>query len=121
MRLRPWRVTLQGTPADNAAGYAESSVLGCAGSIIGELMLVHGCIDENVHWRHTARLVGALTSAAKRYDLLLFPEERHMPRGLKERVYMERRIVEFLCRSLGQAPPPSSFGASAAAAAAQQC
>ena len=46
----------------------------------GKLLLVHGGVDENVHFRHTARLITALTQAQKPYDLLLFPEERHMPR-----------------------------------------
>ena len=29
------------------------------------LLLVHGLLDENVHFRHTARLINALTAAAK--------------------------------------------------------
>ena len=43
------------------------------------LMLVHGLIDENVHFRHTARLINALIGQRKRYDLVLFPCERHAP------------------------------------------
>lgn len=46
-------------------------------------MLVHGLIDENVHFRHTARLINALIAARKPYDLLLFPDERHSPRKLQ--------------------------------------
>ena len=48
----------------------------------------------------TARLLNALTSAAKPYELLLFPDERHMPRGLKDRTYMEQRIFAFLADAL---------------------
>ena len=59
-------------------------------------MLVHGLLDENVHFRHTARLINSLNAAGKEYDLLLFPEERHMPRRLEDRAYMERRILGFL-------------------------
>ena len=62
----------------------------------GDLLLVHGLIDENVHFRHTARLVNALIKARKRYELLLFPDERHMPRGEADRVYMEEQILGFL-------------------------
>ncbi len=67
-----------------------------AGNIKGSLMLVHGLIDENVHFRHTARLVNALIRARAPYELLLFPDERHMPRRFEDRVYMEQRITEFL-------------------------
>ncbi|KAF1774877.1 Alpha/Beta hydrolase fold [Phytophthora cactorum] len=40
-----------------------------------KLLLVHGLIDENVHFRHTARLITALINARKHYELLLFPGE----------------------------------------------
>jgi dipeptidyl-peptidase-4 len=89
-----------GTPQANAEGYRRSSVLEQVGAIRGRLMLVHGLIDENVHFRHSARLVDALIAARKDYELLLFPNERHMPRAEKDRVYMERRIAEFFERAL---------------------
>ena len=52
-------------------------------------------VDENVHFRHTARLIAALTAADKPYDLAIFPGERHMPRDAKGLEYMERRIYEY--------------------------
>ena len=61
----------------------ESSVLTHASKLEGKLMLVHGLIDENVHFRHTARLINALIAARKPYDLLIFPDERHSPRKLQ--------------------------------------
>jgi dipeptidyl-peptidase-4 len=84
-----------GTPQSNPQAYAESSVLGHVGNITGKLMLIHGLIDENVHFRHTARLINALIKARKPYDLFLFPDERHMPRALADRVYMEERIRDY--------------------------
>ena len=30
------------------------------------------------------------------YDLLAFPNERHSPRSLKDRIYMEQRLFAFL-------------------------
>jgi dipeptidyl-peptidase-4 len=81
-----------GTPQSNPQGYAQSSVMHHVEKIQGKLMLIHGLIDENVHFRHTARLINALISARKAYDLLLFPDERHSPRKLADRVFMEERI-----------------------------
>jgi dipeptidyl-peptidase-4 len=89
-----------GTPQNDAEGYRSSSVLEHVGAIRGRLLLVHGLIDENVHFRHTARLVDALIAARKDYELLLFPNERHMPRAERDRVYMERRIADFFERAL---------------------
>lgn len=89
-----------GTPQANPAGYRASSVMTHVDKIAGKLLLVHGLIDENVHFRHTARLINALIHARKPYDLLLFPDERHTPRRLADRIYMEERIRDFLVANL---------------------
>jgi dipeptidyl-peptidase 4 len=90
-----------GTPQLNPEGYERSSVMAHVEGITGSLLLIHGLIDENVHFRHTARLINALIRARKPYELLLFPDERHMPRGLPDRIYLEERITEFFQRELG--------------------
>jgi dipeptidyl-peptidase-4 len=84
-----------GTPTGNPAGYAGGSVLEQVGGIRGKLLVIHGMLDENVHFRHTARLINALNRARKAYDVLLFPDERHMPRLAADRVYLNERIVEY--------------------------
>lgn len=89
-----------GLPAENPSGYLQSSVMHHVDKMRGKLLLVHGMIDENVHFRHTARLVNALVAAGKPYELLIFPDERHMPRRLRDRIYMEERIWEFIERNL---------------------
>ena len=88
------------TPQTNATGYEESAVLAHVDGLAGKLMLIHGMVDENVHFRHTARLLSALNAAQKPYDLLIFPEERHMPRDAKGLTYMERRLVEYFQQNL---------------------
>ncbi len=89
-----------GTPQSNPEGYAESSVMRHVDGLQGKLMLVHGLIDENVHFRHTARLINALIQARKKYELLLFPDERHSPRKPADRVFMEEQIRDFLLKNL---------------------
>ena len=89
-----------GTPQSNPDGYEASSVLSHVDSIEGDLLIVHGLIDENVHFRHTARLINALIKARKPYEFLMFPDERHMPRSQADRIYMEERITDFFQRNL---------------------
>lgn len=84
-----------GTPANNPEGYRNSSVMTHVDKLQGHLMIVHGLIDENVHFRHSARLIDALVKARKPYDVQLFPGERHMPRAEADRVYMEERMRDF--------------------------
>ena len=89
-----------GTPQSNPEGYRDSSVIHHVDKLRGKLMLVHGLIDENVHFRHTARLINALIRARKPYDLLLFPDERHMPRKLEDRIFMEEQIRDYFVKHL---------------------
>lgn len=89
-----------GTPQSNPEGYKNGAVMSHVQNITGKLLIVHGLIDENVHFRHTARLINALIKARKPYELMLFPDERHMPRAMEDRVYMEERIRDFFFENL---------------------
>lgn len=89
-----------GLPSENPEGYEYGSVMHHVDKMKGKLLLVHGMIDENVHFRHTARLVNAFIAADKPYELLVFPDERHMPRRLRDRIYMEQRMWDFFERNL---------------------
>lgn len=89
-----------GLPSENPNGYEFGSVMHHVKNLKGKLLLVHGMIDENVHFRHTARLVNGLIAVGKVYELLIFPDERHMPRRVADRIYMEGRIWEFFDRNL---------------------
>lgn len=89
-----------GLPQQNVTGYEISSVMHHLDKMTGKLLLVHGLIDENVHFRHSARLINGLIAAGKQYDLLLFPDERHMPRKADGRYYMEEQIVRYFIKHL---------------------
>ncbi len=88
-----------GLPSENPSGYREAAVFDHVLNMRGKLLLVHGLIDENVHFRHTARLINRLIAAGKDYDLLLFPDERHSPRRLRDRIYMEQRISDYFLKN----------------------
>ncbi|HTW99121.1 MAG TPA: S9 family peptidase [Acidimicrobiales bacterium] len=89
-----------GTPQSDPAAYERASVFGLVPSMRGELLLVHGLIDENVHFRHTARLINRLIEQRKPYELLVFPNERHLPRAQADRTFLEERVLAFLERAL---------------------
>jgi len=98
-----------GLPSENQGGYEESAVFEHVYNMKGKLLIIHGLIDENVHFRHTARLVNRLISAGKDYDLLLFPDERHSPRRLRDRIYMEKRLCDYFVKNL-LPPRPAILG-----------
>ena len=89
-----------GTPQSNEQGYKDSSVMTHVENMKGNLMIIHGLIDENVHFRHTARLINQLISCRKKYELVLFPCERHGPQKLADKIYLEDRIIEYFAEKL---------------------
>jgi dipeptidyl-peptidase-4 len=89
-----------GLPQKNPAGYERSSVLAHVDNLQGELLLIHGLIDENVHFRHTARLINALIKARKPYNLIILPDARHSPRSPADRLYLEEGIRNFFLEHL---------------------
>lgn len=95
-----------GTPQDNPTGYRESSALTRANQIRGNLMIVHGLIDENVHFRHSARMMKALIDAEIPFETLLMPNERHGVRLESNRRYLLDRMAEFFERTLAPRTPP---------------
>lgn len=89
-----------GRPQDDPAAYSASGVLGQVERLRGRLLIVHGLIDENVHFRHTARLIDELLSAGVDHEVLLLPEERHHIRREASRQMVERRVLAFLADAL---------------------
>ncbi len=65
------------TPQSNPEGYKASSVVNAAKNLHGRLMLIHGEIDDNVHMANTMQLVHALQKANKKFDLMVYPNNRH--------------------------------------------
>jgi dipeptidyl-peptidase-4 len=64
------------------------------------LLIIHGLLDENVHFRHTALLVNALIREHKDFSLLTLPKSRHMPRGFDVLYMIARKRSEFFLNNL---------------------
>ena len=90
-----------GTPANNPSGYHEASVLPKAETFRGELLLIHGMLDENVHFRHSARLANALILSGKEFQFLPMPDSRHGARKVDDRKYIADRTSAFFQKHLG--------------------
>jgi dipeptidyl-peptidase 4 len=88
------------TPKANAKGYEAADLSRFAGSLAGPLFLVHANMDENVHYANTAKLVDALATAGKEFDLLVLPGERHGVRNPAIRAYVNERITSWLVSHL---------------------
>jgi len=65
------------TPQNNPDGYERGSVVAAAGDLRGRLLLIHGMLDDNVHFQNAAQLINALHKAGKQFDLMIYPRDRH--------------------------------------------
>ncbi|CAD5206743.1 unnamed protein product [Bursaphelenchus okinawaensis] len=64
------------------------------------LLIVHGLIDENVHFAHTEKLIQLLIAAGKPHQLLLFPNERHGVRKADAVEYLHSNMLNFFHNAL---------------------
>lgn len=96
-----------GMPQHEPERYATSSLLRRAARLRRPLLIVHGVLDENVHFRHTLRFLHAAGAAASDVELLLLPGERHGVRRPDALELREKRVIGFLVGHLGLAEPPA--------------
>ncbi len=66
-----------GLPQQNEVDYREGSAVTFAGRLKGNLLVVHGSGDDNVHYQSTERLVNALVAANKPFSMMVYPNRTH--------------------------------------------
>jgi dipeptidyl-peptidase-4 len=66
-----------GTPEGNPEGYKQGSAINWAEGLKGELLLMHGSGDDNVHFQGSQRLLNRLISLNKQGDFLEYPNRTH--------------------------------------------
>lgn len=86
-------------PSENETGYRNGSVLSHVDQFPDEenrILIIHGLIDENVHFHHTSALITALVKACKPYRLQIYPNERHGIRNHEASEHYKTMILSFL-------------------------
>ncbi|MBN3303001.1 DPP9 peptidase, partial [Amia calva] len=86
-------------PENNQQGYEAGSVALHVDKLPNEpnrLLILHGFLDENVHFFHTNFLVSQLIRAGKPYQLQIYPNERHSIRCPESGEHYEIMLLHFL-------------------------
>jgi dipeptidyl-peptidase-4 len=84
------------TPQENFANYNRCSPLALANQLQGNLLIIHGTSDDNVHLQNTLYYVDALVEAGKICDMQIYPNKNHSLLGAKTREHLYTRIIDFL-------------------------
>jgi dipeptidyl-peptidase-4 len=66
-----------GLPQDHPEEWRQSSPITFASQLKGQLMVVHGTGDDNVHYQGTEALIDALIKANKQFSLMVYPNRSH--------------------------------------------
>jgi dipeptidyl-peptidase 4 len=66
-----------GLPKDNAEGYKLGSPITYAKQLKGDLLIVHGTGDDNVHYQATEKLINELILQNKRFTVMPYPNRDH--------------------------------------------
>lgn len=89
-----------GTPDENPEGYRKSSAREAAADLHGELLLVHGTMDDNVHLQNTLQFAYDLQQAGKPFELMLYPKSRHGIRDRKQALHLREGMARFIRKTL---------------------
>jgi len=92
-----------GLPQDHPDEYKQSSPITFAGQLRGQLLIVHGTGDDNVHYQGTESLINALIAANKPFTMMAYPNRSH---GIFEGQGTTRHLMELLTRYLSENLPP---------------
>ncbi len=90
-----------GLPADNVEGYREGSPVTHAKKLQGNLLIIHGTADDNVHYQNFELLVNELVKNNKLFSMMSYPMRDH---GISQRenttLHMRRTMEQFWKKNL---------------------
>lgn len=66
-----------GLPQDSPSAYEHSSAINFASGLRGDLLVIHGSGDDNVHFQGFELLVNKLISLGKQFDMRVYPGRTH--------------------------------------------
>jgi dipeptidyl-peptidase-4 len=92
-------------PQDNPGGFKEGSPINFVERLKGNLLIVHGTADDNVHYQSFEALVNELIMHNKMFTMMSYPNRSH---SLKEGDNTHRHLFEVLTGYLHQYLPPDT-------------
>lgn len=91
-----------GLPQENAEGYRLGSPITYASQLEGDLLLVHGTGDDNVHYQGSEALINELVRHGKQFTMMAYPNRSH---GIFEGRGTTRHVFGLLTRYLEEHLP----------------
>ncbi len=86
-------------PDENPEGYKKASLLNHVSKLKGDLLLIHGTIDNVVVMQHNLALVKAFVDEGILIDFFPYPNHPHNVRG-KDRVHLYNKVLTYIDEQL---------------------
>lgn len=95
-----WTSRILGLPYEDPEAYRRSSPIYYAEGLQDPLLIVHGLIDDNVHFQDAARVIQRLIEEEKDFEVMVYPAERHTIQNEDSRYDYVKRAAGFFERHL---------------------
>ena len=92
-----------GLPKDHPEEWKQSSPITFAGQLKGNLLLIHGTGDDNVHYQGSEALINMLITNNKQFSLMSYPNRSH---SISEGAGTQRHLYNTMTRYLHEKLPP---------------
>ena len=86
-----------GLPDDNEEGFRDGSPITFAHQLEGNLLLIHGTGDDNVHYQGTEKLINELIKHNKQFSMMAYPNRSH---SISESQNTSRHLYTLMWRYL---------------------
>ncbi len=90
-----WSESFMKTPQANPQGYEKTSLVKRAGDLSGELLIIYGTYDDNVHPQNEEAFMNALVTARKPYRTEVYPMRKHDFTDDPARIHREHVMEDF--------------------------
>ena len=91
-------------PEENPKGYQESSLLNHVKNLQGDLLLIHGTVDDIVVMQHSLDLIDHFVDEGIQVDFFAYPMHPHNVRG-KDRVHLMTKVLNYVEDKLRRGRP----------------
>jgi len=93
-----------GMPDENREAYEKGSPVTYAENLKNHLLVIHGMLDDNVHFQDTVQLVDAMIGSGTDFEVMFYPGARHGIRADQSRIHLFRKITRHFERYLRGIP-----------------
>ena len=93
-----------GLPQENMEDFIEGSPVTYAKNLKGNLLIIHGTGDDNVHYQNAEMLINELIKQNKQFSVMPYPNRSH---SIYEGANTRRHLYTLLTNYLMEHCPPN--------------